>query len=201
MATKLSSFIDYQARDAWTWEHMALTRARVISGPRDLRANVEQAIRDVLTAKREREKTAKDVRDMRALIEKEKGTDDIWNLKQVRGGLLDLEFIVQYLQLIHAATHPQILDQNTYLALGKIKDAGLIKADQADRLIEASDLYNNLTQVLRLCLDEAFLPAKAPEGMKDLLCRAGEMPDFKRLEAALRATLSDVYDQFECLIR
>ena len=96
VATQLSSFVHYQASEAWTWEHMALTRARVISGPPALRAAVETAIRDVLVKPRDRAKTAADVRDMRARIEKEKGTRDPWELKQVRGGLVDLEFIAQY---------------------------------------------------------------------------------------------------------
>ena len=74
VATQLSSFIDYQASEAWTWEHMALTRARVVSGPPALRAAVEEAIRDVLLQPRDRAKIAADVRDMRARIEKEKGT-------------------------------------------------------------------------------------------------------------------------------
>ena len=103
VATQLSSFVHYQEKEAWTWEHMALTRARVVSGPPALRTAVETAIREVLLRPRDRAKTAADVRDMRARIEKEKGTRDIWELKQVRGGLVDLEFIAQHLQLVHAA--------------------------------------------------------------------------------------------------
>ena len=110
VATQLSGFIDYQQRDAWTWEHLALTRARVVSGPPPLRAAVEQAIRNALTLERDPARIATDVRDMRARIEKEKGTEDIWDLKQVNGGLVDLEFIVQYLQLVHAHERPEILE-------------------------------------------------------------------------------------------
>ena len=117
VATQLSSFIDYQNTSAWTWEHLALTRARVVSGPAPLRATVEKAIRDVLIKPRDRAKIAADVRDMRARIEKEKGSKDIWDLKQVRGGLVDLEFIAQHLQLVHAAARPDILNQNTVAAL------------------------------------------------------------------------------------
>ena len=99
-----------------------------ISGPPALRAAVEQAIRHVLTLPRDRAKIAADVRDMRARIEKEKGTRDIWDLKQVRGGLVDLEFIAQYLQLVHAAGHPEILSPNTVAALGNLSRAGLLPA-------------------------------------------------------------------------
>ncbi len=200
VATQLSSFEHYQEHSAWTWEHMALTRARVISGPEWLRERVEAAIRHALVRPRERTKLVTDVRDMRALIAKEKGTDDIWELKQVRGGLVDLEFIAQFLQLAHADTHPEILDQNTIGALRKLAAAGLLSAPHADVLIPAAILVHNLTEVLRLCLDGPFDPAKAPDGVKELLTRAGEVPDFIRLEAALRTTLTEVAALFDEII-
>jgi glutamate-ammonia-ligase adenylyltransferase len=200
VATQLSSFIDYQQREAWTWEHLALTRARVISGPAPLRTAVEQAIRQVLTLPRDRAKIAADVRDMRARIEKEKGTKDLWDLKQVRGGLVDLEFIAQYLQLVNAAQHPAILSQNTVTALTNLQRAGLLPAAAADALLPAARLLHNLTQVLRLCLDGPFAPDKASPGLKALLARAGEAPDFALLEADLAQRQAEVASLFNNLI-
>ena len=188
VATQLSSFIHYQANEAWTWEHMALTRARVVSGPPALRAAVEKAIRDVLVRPRDRAKIAADVRDMRARIEKEKGTRDPWELKQVRGGLVDLEFIAQYLQLVHAAG-PPARPEPEYGggAAASCGEPACCRPAAAEALLPAARLLNNLTQVLRLCLDGPFEPAKAPDGLKALLARAGEAPDFRRLEADLAA--------------
>ena len=200
LAAQLSGFVHYQATNAWTWEHMALTRARAISGTPELRARVEAAIRDVLLRPRDLQKLAADVRDMRRRIEQEKGTEDIWDLKQVRGGLVDLEFITQYLQLVHAPSHPEILDQNTVQALRKLAEAGLLPPAHADVLIPAARLVNNLTQVLRLCLEGPFNPETAPDGLKDLLARAGEVPDFTRLEGALRATLAEVAGLFDIIV-
>jgi glutamate-ammonia-ligase adenylyltransferase len=200
VATQLSSFVHYQASEAWTWEHMALTRARVVSGPQALRAAVETAVRDVLLRPRDRAKTAADVRDMRARIEKEKGTRDPWELKQVRGGLVDLEFIAQHLQLVHAPTHPRILGQNTVEALENLAQAGVLQPGAAEALLPAARLFNNLTQVLRLCLDEQFEPAKAPDGLKSLLARAGDAPDFSHLEAELVAREAEVATLFDQLI-
>jgi glutamate-ammonia-ligase adenylyltransferase len=200
LATQLSGFVHYQATDAWTWEHMALTRARAISGPPELRARVEAAVRDVLLRRRDLQKLAADVRDMRRRIEQEKGTEDIWDLKQVRGGLVDLEFITQYLQLVHAADHPEILDQNTVQALRKLAAAELIPPAHADVLIPAARLLNNLTQVLRLCLEGPFTPETAPDGLKELLAHAGEVPDFARLEGALRSTLAEVAGLFNIIV-
>jgi len=200
VATQLSSFIHYQAHEAWTWEHMALTRARVISGAPALAAAVEETIRNVLVTPRCARTTAADVRNMRARIAKEKGTHDPWELKQVRGGLIDLEFIVQHLQLIHAARHPEILAQNTAAALDKLERVGLLAPAAASALVPAARLFNNLTQILRLCLEVSFDPGKAPEGLKALLARAGEAPDFARLQADLTAHEGAVAALFDTLI-
>jgi glutamate-ammonia-ligase adenylyltransferase len=200
VATQLSSFIHYQEHEAWTWEHLALTRARVISGPPALRTAVEKAIREALLRPRDRAKTAADVRDMRGRIEKEKGTRDPWELKQVRGGLVDLEFIAQHLQLVHGPAHPRVLSQNTAAALAGLSEAGLLAPADADTLLPAAQLLNNLTQVLRLCLDEPFEPGKAPDGLEALLARAGEAPDFRHLEADLVAREAEVAALFDRLI-
>jgi [glutamine synthetase] adenylyltransferase / [glutamine synthetase]-adenylyl-L-tyrosine phosphorylase len=200
VATQLSGFNDYQQHDAWTWEHLALTRARVISGPPALRAAVERAIRAALTSERDASKTAKDVRDMRALIEKEKGSRDLWELKQVRGGLVDLEFIAQYLQLIHAHAQPDILCTNTIDALVNLDRAGLLPRAAADALLPAARLFGNLTQVLRLCLDGQFIADKAADGLKALLVRAGESPDFARLETDLAARQAVVAALFDDIV-
>ncbi len=200
VATQLRTFVDYQANEAWTWEHLALTRARVISGSPDMRARVETAIREVLLRPHDRAKVAADVRDMRGRIAKEKGTDDIWDLKQVRGGLVDLEFMAQYLQLISASTHPEVLDQNTVRAYQKLKDAGILEPAHAEVLIPAMRLLHDLTQILRLCLEGPFDPATAPHGLKELLARAGDAPSFEYLESLLKETLAKVARLFDEVI-
>ena len=200
VATQLTSFVDYQAKEAWTWEHMALTRARVVSGPPALAAKVEAAIRDVLVRPRDRAKIAADVRDMRERIAAEKGTDNIWDLKQVRGGLVDLEFMAQYLQLVGAASHPEVLDQNTMHAFRKLERAGLLSGEHAGVLIPAAHLLHNLTQVLRLCLDGEVAPADAPAGLKALLAKVGDAPSFAVLEAHLKATLAETAALFDAVV-
>jgi glutamate-ammonia-ligase adenylyltransferase len=200
LATQLAGFVHYQQHDAWTWEHLALTRARVVSGPPALRAAVEAAIRAALTRPRDPARTAKDVRDMRALIEREKGSGDLWELKLVRGGLVDLEFIAQYLQLVHAYAHPEVLATNTAAALTHLERAGLLAPEAADVLLPAARLFGNLTQVLRLCLDGPFAAGKAADGLKALLVRAGEAPDFSRLEADLGARQAAVAALFDAIV-
>ncbi len=200
VATALASFVDYQVTEAWTWEHMALTRARVVSGPDSLKAKVGAAIHEVLVTRRTLSKVTTDVRDMRERILEQKKTDNIWNLKQVRGGFVDLEFIAQYLQLIYAHDHPSVLDQTTVVALRKLMDAGCLAPRDGEALITASRLMHNLGQILRLCLDEDFNPQKAPKGLKDLLARAGDSPSFAALEAKLRDTLAEVHAIYERIV-
>ena len=200
VATKLSSFIDYQKASAWTWEHLALTRARVVAESASLRGTIEDTIREVLARPRDHAAVAEDVRTMRAKIEEEKGTSDIWDLKQVRGGLVDLEFLAQFLQIISAAEHPQVLDQNTELALSKLAAAGVLSPTDAEILVPAARLYHALTQVLRLCLDKPFVAEEAPRALKDLLARSTDMPDFATLEASLGDTLRQVHEAYERIV-
>lgn len=201
VATSLSSFISYQSRDAWTWEHQALTRARLMSGPPELRRAVERTIADVLRQPRDRAKVAADVRDMRRRIAEDKGTKNIWDIKNASGGLIDVEFLTQFLQLVHAHQHPSVLDQNTICALTKAHDLGLLAAADAETLIEAASLYHSLTQILRLCLDDRFDPQTAPEGLKALAARACGVAEFADVEPLLRVRLSSVAALFERLVR
>ncbi len=200
LATRLSSFDHYQKNDAWTWEHMALTRARVIAGSEGLRKRLETVISDVLTKERDPKKVAEDVIDMRSRITKDRGTSEHWHIKLVRGGLLDLEFITQYLQLVHAHKYPGILNQNTVDALTGISKAGLIDEETSRILIDAAQLYGRLTQILRLCVSDHFAPDEAPEGLKDLLCRTIGESSFEKLEERLKNTLNNVSDVYQQII-
>jgi glutamate-ammonia-ligase adenylyltransferase len=200
IASSLDAFRAYQSSSAWTWEQMALTRARVIAGPAALREAVATTIHDALVQPRDAEALRADVADMRARIEQEHTTDSIWNAKHVRGGLVDIEFIAQYLQLRHAAAHPDILSPNTSHALRRIGEAGLLPTDTIAALIEAARLWRQVQGLLRLTLDLGFDPAAAPEGLKDALATAGGAVDFQGLEAKLHDTATRVHGLFRDII-
>ena len=188
LATRLDSFRAYQDSEAWTWEHMALTRARVVSGSPAFRARVEGVIHDILRRPRDPDLVAGDVVEMRRAIATEKGDDRRWDLKYAAGGLVDLEFIAQYLQLVHAAEHPDILDTSTARVLDRAWRLGLIGAADAEIVRGAVRLYHDLTQILRLCLSGPFDPKHAGSGLLKLLARAADVPDFATLEAHLADT-------------
>jgi [glutamine synthetase] adenylyltransferase / [glutamine synthetase]-adenylyl-L-tyrosine phosphorylase len=200
LATRLASFARYQETDAWTWEHMALTRARVIAGSPDLARDAEAVIAAAVARRRDPDAIRADVADMRARIEDEKGSTDPFELKLVPGGLIDVEFIAQALQLMHAADNPAVLSTSTEGALVAATAEGILPAAEADILIPAIRLYHDVTQVLRLSITGAFKPAEVPGGVVDLVTRAGSMPTLETLEAHLRETEAAVRDAFERLI-
>jgi glutamate-ammonia-ligase adenylyltransferase len=200
VATSLSSFRQYHAESAWTWEKLALTRARVVAGSPGLQARVENAISDALVLPRDPAGIRSDMIEMRQRMYEEHGSDDPWNIKHARGGLVDVEFIAQGLQLIHGPAEPGLFDQNTAAALTKLADAGHLSAQQRAVLLEANALYHRLTQVLRLCVSGRFDATGAPPGLRNLILNAAASPDIPSTEARILEQRQAVVAVFEDLI-
>ena len=200
LATQIDGFAIYQQSEAWIWEHMALTRARVVSASPQFAARVEELIRVVLCRPREAEMVAGDVVEMRKAIATEKGDSERWNLKYVAGGLVDIEFVAQYLQLVHAARTPDILDTSTARVLEKAWRLGVLSTEDAEVLRPAVRLYDDLTQILRLCLSGPFDPSAASPGLIGLLARAADVPDFATLDAFLGETQTKVRASFNRIL-
>ncbi|HVV29143.1 MAG TPA: bifunctional [glutamine synthetase] adenylyltransferase/[glutamine synthetase]-adenylyl-L-tyrosine phosphorylase [Rhizomicrobium sp.] len=185
VAVSLQSFIDYHARESWTWEHMALTRARLVAGPDALRAQVAAEIRRRLTEPRSAAEIVADARDMRDKVAAVFPGGNPWDLKHAPGGLMDIEFVAQAMQLVHAPRRPDVLDPNTVAALEKLKAAALLSAGDADMLIVSARLQHALTQVLRIALDEPPRIEDAARGLKALLTRAAGAGSFAETQARL----------------
>jgi glutamate-ammonia-ligase adenylyltransferase len=200
VASHIQSFAEYQDHEAWTWEHMALTRARVISSSPAFRAKIERTIREVLTRPRNAAGIATDVADMRRAVALEKGEADVWDLKYAAGGTIDIDFIAQYLQLVHAADKPDILDVSTLHVLDNAARLGVLPPSAAEVLRPAARLYHDLTQILRLCVSDKFVPETAGEDLLRVMARAGDAPDFSSLEARLRETQAEVRRVFLTLV-
>jgi glutamate-ammonia-ligase adenylyltransferase len=196
VATSIASFESYQHHEAWTWEHLALTRARVVSGAPALAARVETVIRDVLCCPRDAQAIASDVVEMRRAIAAEKGDAARWDLKFAAGGLVDLEFIAQYLELVHAVAAPEILDTATASVFDKAARLGILAVEDAEVLRPATRLYQDLGQILRLCVAAPFDAKSAGAGLAELLARAADVPDFTTLDAYLAETQARVRRSF-----
>jgi glutamate-ammonia-ligase adenylyltransferase len=209
VATHVDSFKKYQRTDAWTWEHMALTRARPIAGDADLCAEVEAEVEVVLAQPRDTEKIFKEAAEMRALIEKEKPPRDTWDIKLVPGGLIDLEFIAQCAVLTGRTETSASTTGGPTTIVRPIGTADILSrlsesfADPQTKqeLRDAWQLYIALSQMIRLCLTGPFDRKDVPPGLTDLLLAATELPDIGVLEAHIKEVGQAVRRHFERLLR
>ena len=200
LATQARGFIAYQTSEAETWEHMALTRARFVAGDAVFGGVIERAIRAILARPFPEADLRRDVVAMRRLIAAEKGEADGGDLKLAAGGLLDIEFIAQYLVLRHARNSPEIMAQATAAVLAIALRNGLIAPDSGQDLLDAHRLYSNVTQMQRLLLESGADPNKAGEGVKRRIAAAGDLPDFRRLARELNETRAKVRAIFTSLL-
>ena len=200
VAVSLKSFADYHASESWTWEHMALTRGRLVAGPRDLQARVAAEIRRRLVEARAPSAIINDARDMRARMAETFPGRNVWDLKHAPGGLVDIEFIAQTLQLVHAQAQPDILNTNTVAALFNLKAAGFLAAADADALVTSAGLQHALTQVLRIALDETPDIEDATPGLKALLTKAAGESSFAATQMRLAKLQTQTRDIFNRLL-
>ena len=197
VATHIESFRRYHEESAWTWEHLALTRARVIAGDADLRGEIEAVIKDSLTRPRDEAALRADVLDMRRRILAAKPPASVWDVKLARGGLVDAEFVTQTLQLQHAHEAPAILRQNTQTALHALTGAGFLSEADMQRLASAHALFHHVSHILRLCVAEGFAGDGAPEGLQRLLANAAAAPDLPSAAARLKEAQMETAALFE----
>ena len=166
-----AAFEHYYAQEAETWELLALTRARIVWASRpEFAASAQQAIEAALRRPRDLARTVADVREMRELLEKERPPKGDWDLKLSPGGLVDIEFAAQFLQLAHAADGGP-LQSNTASALAALRQAGLAPAARLEDLAAAWRLQQDLTQLLKLALADGADPAAEPPAFRALLAR------------------------------
>lgn len=199
VATHVDAFRKYQHEEAWTWEHMALTRARAVAGDEGLIAEVETVVADILSQSHDARKVFKDAAEMRQTIAQEKPASDLWDLKLISGGQIDLEFIAQCARLTGHIEEGAWPPTSTGDALARL-DADFCNAQMRDELVAAYNLYLTLTQTIRLCLTGPMDPADVPPGLADLLLRSTDLPDMKVLEAHIKTTAEQVADHFKKLI-
>lgn len=158
LVTSLEAFAEYQHSEAWTWEHQALVRARVVAGDPDLAAAFMKVRREVLAREREPQTVRQEVREMRERMRQELADrdPDRFDLKQGSGGIADIEFMVQYHVLRYAYAHPGLLVWSDNIRLLEtLGTEGLLASGAAAFLAEAYRQYR--ARVHQLTLQE--LPA------------------------------------------
>lgn len=194
VAVSLRAFRHYQNEEAWTWEHMALTRIRFVSGDAALGQEVLEIAADAICARAKsprRKQIPSDVSEMRQTLYREKPGKGLWDLKTAEGALIDIEFMAQQDMLQRA--RPDLIRPNTARAL-----SGLADADDPDNedwcfLRAALNLLASMQQLQRLAIGNDPGERDMPEGLKARMCRAAGEAEFSLLEQRLEDVKSRVH--------
>jgi len=193
VAVPFSAFGKYQRNQAWVWEHMALTRARVVAGDVLFQKQLEKEIAQIIALPRVEAQVADAVCEMRSLVEKEKPAETIRDLKTMPGGIIDLEFIAQYAVLMAKTEFvPGRTTGNILMRLPK----DIVAAVDSSELYHASRLYTGLNQIMQLCLNAAFSSDDMSSGLSDLLQHVAGVPDMTQVKNLLIRTAENVRNIF-----
>jgi glutamate-ammonia-ligase adenylyltransferase len=200
IASSLDAFCRYHNEQAWTWERMALTRARVIAGDPALADTVGRAIHAILVQPRDTEKLLADVAEMRERMAKAHLKPLPWDCKHRRGGLIDLEFIAQYLQLKHAPEDPSVLAAETAQAFQRSVAAQRLSPEAGAALRDALKFWHRIQQVLRVTLGKVEGEPVAADLIGRALARAIGSTDPEERTNRLNRTADLVLEHYERLI-
>ncbi|MGH6989181.1 MAG: bifunctional [glutamine synthetase] adenylyltransferase/[glutamine synthetase]-adenylyl-L-tyrosine phosphorylase [Stellaceae bacterium] len=200
LATSLAAFRRYHREAAWTWEQMALTRARTVAGPRSLRQAIEAAVKAALIQPRERRRLVANIAEMRAKIAEAHKSPGFWNVKHRRGGLVDIEFIAQYLQLREAHGRPDLVHPNTMSALHGMAAAGVLDQDAALDLTQALRLWHAVQQMLKLATMDQEIDENSSPALLALMARSGGAIDFAELKRNMDDRAGRAYARYQVLI-
>jgi [glutamine synthetase] adenylyltransferase / [glutamine synthetase]-adenylyl-L-tyrosine phosphorylase len=148
LAVSVDSFAAYQQKEAWVWEHMALTRARHVAGPE---TETRKVLSDVFAATPDRKRILADILEMRQDMDTHRTQRSDWDMKLAPGGLVDIEFILHALQLQHACRHPEIIQPVLEDAIAALVAASCLTTAQGKLLLDALTLQHALRTLLSLC--------------------------------------------------
>lgn len=194
VAVSLEAFRHYQNEEAWTWEHMALTRLRFVTGDAALGEAVHQVAADAISARARsarRKAIPADVTGMRQTLYREKPGYGLWDFKTAEGGLIDIEFMAQQEMLLRA--RPELVRPNTAFALSGLADADGEESEDWCFLRAALNLLASLQQLQRLALGSGPVELEMPAGLKARLCRAAGETEFEALEARIHEVKQRVH--------
>jgi len=198
LASSLLAFDQYQGKDAWTWEHMALTRARVVFDSNNIEKQIGAIISRSLSLPRDSSKLLQEVASMRARMRKEQKPGGEWDVKKVQGGLIDCDFVVQFLLLKYPQTQSQISDLSGLL--DKLVALHGLKKDQAKVLLEGTKFWSRLQFMLRLTTEGNPFTNELSDGLKDKLVAAVGEKTFEDLENKKAEVSESIYQLFQATI-
>lgn len=157
VATAIKSFETYQRKEAWVWEHLALSRARVVGGDIEFGKRLAGLCRDILGGPHDADRVATEVQEMRDRLQANAPDAGNWPIKRGAGGLLDIELLAQACVLLGGATSQAPRHQ-----LNEAAGAGLIQTQQAETLIDCHKFFTQIEHLKRLIFDIGFDLSKMP---------------------------------------
>jgi glutamate-ammonia-ligase adenylyltransferase len=201
LATSLKRFRAYQRDEAWTWEHLALTRARVAFADEGLGEAIEAEIAAVMNLQRDRNKIVTEVLDMRALMARERPPRHAFDLKLHSGGLVDLEFMAQTAQLLEgtALDAPQAPPARVLM---RMVEAGILP--EGERLAEIHAVYSSILELMSACLIDPLKDEGWTGAFRVLLARRTNYPSFELLQTdieTMRGEVSAAAEAFYAKVR
>ncbi len=200
LVASLDHFRDYQLEQAWVWEHQALLRGRPVAGAQGLGRAFDRLRLEILARHRDPEALAKAVRDMRArMLAEQASPAGVFNIKRDRGGLVDIEFLIQYLCLRHAHDQPAILATSNRAVLAGLVQHRLIDPELARSLDAAYVLYRTLENRVKLFEDRAQVEITGDPTWQEQLDRMTG-PAWRPLDERLETCRSQVIAAFDKLL-
>jgi glutamate-ammonia-ligase adenylyltransferase len=200
IASHFAAFARYQREAAWTWEHMALTRARPVAGDPSLCRRIEAEIAAVLRIARDPRRLLVDVADMRGRIAAQFPRPTPWDLRNRPGGFVDLEFLVQYLVLREAARLPPLGGLDPGRALAALGRAGVLPAAARQELLGALAVLREVRVLLTLFDDRPAESGALSEADAATLARCAGAVDSTHLEGEISAATARVHAWYRKLV-
>ncbi len=180
VATSLEAFRDYQRHEAWTWEHLALSRARVVAGDAALGREIESFRAELLAAPRARDRVLSDVSAMRERLAAERPTRSVWDVRNGAGGMQDIELLAQAAALLGGACARRVPEQ---LAAGR--RGGWLEQETIHALQAAHGLFWRVQSAARLLSGAVLEPERIGQGGCDFVLRESGASDMESLAAML----------------
>ena len=200
VAVSLAAFRRYHAQESWSWERLALTRARVLAATPGFAKVVRGAIHEALCRPDTGAKILADTTAMRDRLAEELPPRGVWDVKAAAGGMMEVTFIAQALQLIFGPASPALFQSNTKSAITALGEAGRLSQDDAMVLASADFLWRSIQGINRITglADNAEDP---PQSALAPLLRATDSIDVSQLRASMTETASAVREIFNRIIR
>ena len=201
LASQMEGFANYLTNDAWTWEHLALVRARFICGSAAMAARFEQIRADALTRPRVPAELAAEVDSMRRRMAATHKGESPWDVKHRRGGLVDTGFLSQFLVLAYAAAEPGLLHPRaTHPIAAAAASADIISNAEAEDLATAEAFWLGLQSLLRLTGADAAPDRLSRPSVQAVIANGLDLPDLPQVEAAAADHAAQVMALYDKLI-